>query len=42
MMRVPNVESVRLRRRISLPWQHVVQQHTLRSAALPSAELDRS
>lgn len=42
MMRVPNVESVRSPEAyLFTVAQHVVQQHTLRSAALPSAELDK-
>src|SRR5258708_33323620 len=42
MMRVPNVESVRSPEAyLFTVAQHVVQQHTLKSAALPSAELDK-
>jgi RNA polymerase sigma factor (sigma-70 family) len=43
MLRVPNVESVRSPEAyLFTVAQHVVQQHTLRSAALPSAELVRA
>jgi RNA polymerase sigma factor (sigma-70 family) len=42
MMRVPNVESVRSPEAyLFTVAQHVVQQHTLKMAALPSAELDK-
>jgi RNA polymerase sigma factor (sigma-70 family) len=40
MLRVPNVESIRSPEAyLFTVAQHVVQQHTLKSAALPSAEL---
>ena len=42
MMRVPNVESVRSPEAyLFTVAQHVVQQHTLKMATLPSAELDK-
>jgi RNA polymerase sigma factor (sigma-70 family) len=42
MMRVPNVESVRSPEAyLFTVAQHVVQQHTLKMAALPSTELDK-
>jgi RNA polymerase sigma-70 factor (ECF subfamily) len=42
MLRVPNVESVRSPEAyLFTVAQHVVQQHTLKSAALPSAELEK-
>ena len=42
MLRVPNLESVRSPEAyLFTVAQHVVQQHTLKSAALPTAELDR-
>jgi RNA polymerase sigma factor (sigma-70 family) len=41
MLRVPNVESIRSPEAyLFTVAQHVVQQHTLKSAALPSAELE--
>jgi RNA polymerase sigma factor (sigma-70 family) len=42
MLRVPNVESVRSPEAyLFTVAQHVLQQHTLKTAALPTAELDK-